>query len=89
MLGFNHNILTTDNSYVVLIVLDMISQHPDFVVQKVLECCVKKTSDKTASLFCLKNSGRWTHGFEYAALEVQSHLERLLFSDIVSNVMIL
>ncbi|GFS33264.1 nuclear RNA polymerase D1A [Actinidia rufa] len=58
-------------------------------LKKVLECGVKKsTGDKTASLFLSKKLGRWTHGFEYAALEVQSHLERLLFSDIVSNVMI-
>ncbi|PSR91523.1 DNA-directed RNA polymerase IV subunit like [Actinidia chinensis var. chinensis] len=58
-------------------------------LKKVLECGVKKsTGDKTASLFLSKKLGRWTHGFEYAALEVQSHLERLLLSDIVSNVMI-
>ncbi|KAA8522336.1 hypothetical protein F0562_013303 [Nyssa sinensis] len=58
-------------------------------LKKVLECGVKKISgDKTASLFLSKRVGRWTHGFEYGALEVQSHLERLLFSDIVSTVMI-
>ncbi|KAL6980110.1 DNA-directed RNA polymerase [Sarracenia purpurea var. burkii] len=59
-------------------------------LKKILECGVKKsTGNKTASLFLSKKLRRWTHGFEYAALEVQSHLERLLFSDIVSTVMIL
>ncbi|KAF5954479.1 hypothetical protein HYC85_007335 [Camellia sinensis] len=59
-------------------------------LKKILECGVKKISgDKTASLYLSKKLGRWTHGFEYGALEVQSHLERLLFSDIVSTVMIL
>ncbi|KAI7993950.1 DNA-directed RNA polymerase IV subunit 1 [Camellia lanceoleosa] len=58
-------------------------------LKKILECGVKKISgDKTASLYLSKKLGRWTHGFEYGALEVQSHLERLLFSDIVSTVMI-
>ncbi|GFZ02157.1 nuclear RNA polymerase D1A [Actinidia rufa] len=49
--------------------------------------CEKKY--RTASLFLSKKLERWTHGFEYGALEAQSHLERLLFSDIVSNATIL
>lgn len=70
--------------------LDIVSWHSNLIVQKVLECGVKKKSgDKTASLYLSKKLGRWTHGFEYAALEVQSHLERLLFSDIVSTSMIM
>ncbi|KAK2994826.1 hypothetical protein RJ640_018808 [Escallonia rubra] len=58
-------------------------------LKKVLECGVKKTSgDRTASLFLSKKLGRWIHGFEYGALEVKSHLERVLFSEIVSAVMV-
>nr|URM60724.1 TCP family protein [Gymnema sylvestre] len=58
-------------------------------LKKVLECGVKKSSgDMTASLFLSKKLGRWHYGFEYGALEVKSHLERLLFSEIVSSTMI-
>lgn len=59
------------------------------IVQKILECGVKKSSgDRTASLFLSKKLGRWPHGFEYGALEVKCHLERLLFSDIISRTLI-
>ncbi|XP_058221761.1 DNA-directed RNA polymerase IV subunit 1 isoform X2 [Rhododendron vialii] len=69
--------------------ISALESSPLLNLKKVLECGVKKKSgDKTASLYLSKKLGRWTHGFEYAALEVQSHLERLLFSDIVSTSMI-
>ncbi|CAK9173084.1 unnamed protein product [Ilex paraguariensis] len=59
-------------------------------LKKVLECGVKNSrGDKTASLYLSRKLQRWTHGFEYGALEVKNHLERILFSDIVSTVMIL
>ncbi|XP_052209737.1 DNA-directed RNA polymerase IV subunit 1 isoform X2 [Diospyros lotus] len=67
--------------------ISVLETSPLLNLKKVLECGVKKCSgDKTASLFLSKKLGRWAHGFEYAALEVQSHLERLLFSEIVSVV---
>lgn len=59
------------------------------ILQKVLESGVRKSSgEKTASMFLSKMLGRWAYGFEYGALEVKNHLERLLFSDLVSEVMI-
>ncbi|CAA2957319.1 DNA-directed RNA polymerase IV subunit 1 isoform X1 [Olea europaea subsp. europaea] len=62
---------------------------PLLSLKKVLECGVKKsTGDKSASLFLSRRLGRWANGFEYGALEVKDHLERVLFSDIVSEVVI-
>ncbi|XP_057977974.1 DNA-directed RNA polymerase IV subunit 1 isoform X2 [Malania oleifera] len=58
-------------------------------LKNVLECGLRKFSaNQTASLFLSKKLGRWIYGFEYGALEVKNHLEKLLFSDIVSTVMI-
>ncbi|XP_074331171.1 DNA-directed RNA polymerase IV subunit 1 isoform X2 [Apium graveolens] len=57
-------------------------------LKEILECGSNKVK-KTASLFFSKKLGRWTHGFEYAALEVKSRLERLQFINIVSTVMIM
>lgn len=61
----------------------------NLIVQKVLECGVKRnTGHKSASLFLSKKLRRWANGFEYGALEVKNHLERVLFSDIVSDIRI-
>ncbi|KAB5573629.1 hypothetical protein DKX38_000823 [Salix brachista] len=61
-----------------------------FPLENVLECGLKRNSaHQTMSLFLSEKLGRQRHGFEYAALEVQNHLERLLFSDIVSFVRII
>ncbi|CAN4127502.1 unnamed protein product [Withania somnifera] len=58
-------------------------------LKKILESGVgSRSGEKTASLFLSKRLGRWAHGFEYGALEVKGHLERLLLSDVVSSVMI-
>ncbi|KAG9148582.1 hypothetical protein Leryth_018298 [Lithospermum erythrorhizon] len=58
-------------------------------LKKALECGVKRASgNKTATLYLSKKLARKAYGFEHGALEVQSHLERLWFSDIVSNVTI-
>jgi DNA-directed RNA polymerase-4 subunit 1 len=58
--------------------------------QNVLESGSKKRkADRTMSMFLSKKLGRRRHGLEYGALEVKNHLERLLFSDIVSTVMIM
>ena len=59
------------------------------ILQRVLECGLRKsTADRTVSLFLSKKLEKRKHGFEYGALEVKNHLEKLLFSDIVSTVMI-
>ncbi|KAI3693588.1 hypothetical protein L1987_76535 [Smallanthus sonchifolius] len=56
-------------------------------LKKVLECGVKRlTGDKTASLFLSQKLKRWNNGFEYGALDVKNHLEKLLFNDVVSLV---
>lgn len=58
-------------------------------LKKILESGVgSRSGEKSASLFLSKRLGRWAHGFEYGALEVKGHLERLLLSDVVSTVMI-
>lgn len=41
------------------------------------------------SLYLSEKLGRKRHGFEYGALEVKDHLEGIIFSDIVSTVMIM
>lgn len=61
-----------------------------YFVQKVLECGVKKLSgNKTASLFLSQKLKRWNNGFEYGAIDVKNHLEKLLLKDVVSLVSIL
>lgn len=57
-------------------------------MQEILECGGNKVNN-SISLFLSKKLGRWAHGFEYGALEVKNHLERLKFVDIVSTVMIM
>lgn len=55
-----------------------------------LECGVRKLSgNKTASLYLSQKLKRWTNGFEYGAIDVKNHLEKLLFQDVVSLVTIL
>ncbi|XWS61838.1 hypothetical protein CRYUN_Cryun07bG0159800 [Craigia yunnanensis] len=57
---------------------------------RILECGSRRSnSDQTMTLFLSDKLGRRRHGFEYAALEVKNHLERLIFSDIVSTVSII
>lgn len=59
------------------------------IIQKVFECGQKETSkDQSVSLFLSEKLRRWTYGFEYAALKVKNHLERVLLSDVVTTVMI-
>ncbi|PIA54622.1 hypothetical protein AQUCO_00900884v1 [Aquilegia coerulea] len=59
-------------------------------LKKLLESSSQKKStvDQTVSLFLSKKLERWLYGFEYGASKVKSHLERVLFSDVVSTVMI-
>ncbi|KAM7491335.1 hypothetical protein LguiA_034256 [Lonicera macranthoides] len=69
--------------------ISALQSSPLLNLKKILECGVKKVSgDKTASIYLSKKLGRWFHGFEYGALEVKNHLERVLLSEIVSTVAI-
>ncbi|XAR55026.1 DNA-directed RNA polymerase [Bertholletia excelsa] len=69
--------------------VSVLEASPLLNIKKILECGVKSRSgNKTASLFLSKKLGRLAYGFEYGALEVQRHLERVFFSDVVSTVMI-
>lgn len=70
--------------------ISLLEKSPLLNLKNVLECGLKRNSaHQTMSLFLSEKLGRQRHGFEYAALEVQNHLERLLFSDIVSFVRII
>ncbi|XP_050227875.1 DNA-directed RNA polymerase IV subunit 1 [Mercurialis annua] len=65
--------------------ISLLEKSPLLNLKNVLECGLKKSNaNKSMSLFLSEKLGRQRHGFEYGALEVQDHLERLLFSDIVS-----
>ena len=59
-------------------------------MQKVLECVPTRTSlDRTASLVLSNKLKRLNYGFEYGALAVKNHFDRVSFSDVVNSVMIL
>ncbi|KAG8659279.1 DNA-directed RNA polymerase IV subunit 1 [Manihot esculenta] len=65
--------------------ISLLEKSPLLNLKNVLECGLKRSNaHKSMSLFLSDKLGRRRHGFEYAALEVQNHLERVLFSDIVS-----
>ncbi|EEF51083.1 DNA-directed RNA polymerase, putative [Ricinus communis] len=65
--------------------ISLLEKSPLLNLKNVLECGLKKSNaHKSMSLFLSEKLGRRRHGFEYGALKVQDHLERLLFSDIVS-----
>lgn len=69
--------------------LNLLSQVINHVVQKVMESGTRKAKgSRTVSLFLSHKLRRLRYGFEYGVLEVKNHLEKLLFSDIVSTVMI-
>ncbi|TKY70899.1 DNA-directed RNA polymerase IV subunit 1 [Spatholobus suberectus] len=70
--------------------VSLLETSPLLNLKNVLECgSRKKNGDQTVSLFLSEKLGKQRHGFEYAALEVKNYLERLLFSNIVSTVMII
>ncbi|KAF8412332.1 hypothetical protein HHK36_000294 [Tetracentron sinense] len=70
--------------------ISSLEMSPLLNLKKVLECGPRKTAaDQTISLFLSKKLRRWIYGFEYGAIEVKRHLERVLFSDVVSTVMII
>ncbi|MQL93102.1 hypothetical protein Taro_025744, partial [Colocasia esculenta] len=62
---------------------------PLLKLKNLFECGRKSTvSEWTITLALSKKLRRWDYGFEYAALEVKKHLERVFLSDIVSTVLI-
>ncbi|KAF7828324.1 DNA-directed RNA polymerase IV subunit 1 isoform X1 [Senna tora] len=70
--------------------ISLLETSPLLNLKNVLECGSKKKSgDQTVSLFLSEKLNRQRYGFEYGALEIKDHLERLKFSDIVSTVMII
>ncbi|XP_019421599.1 PREDICTED: DNA-directed RNA polymerase IV subunit 1-like isoform X1 [Lupinus angustifolius] len=70
--------------------ISLLEASPLLNLKNVLECgSKKKGGDQTVSLFLSKKLGKQRNGFEYAALEIKNYLERMMFSDIVSTVMII
>lgn len=69
--------------------ISILEPSPLLTFKKVLESGSRKSKGcRTASLYLSDKLRRLRYGFEYGALEVKNHLEKLLFSDIVSTVMI-
>ncbi|KAL8253727.1 hypothetical protein R6Q59_031948 [Mikania micrantha] len=69
--------------------ISALENSPLLNLKKVLDCGVRKLSgNKTASLFLSQKLRRWNNGFEYGAIDVKNHLEKLLFKDVVSLVTI-
>lgn len=70
--------------------ISMTEKSPLLNLKKVFDCGRKENSeDQSVSLFLSEKLRRWTYGFEYAAIEVKNHLERVLLSDVVTTVMII
>lgn len=69
--------------------ISTLESSPLLDLKKLLESShKKKVVNQTVSLFLSKNLARWLYGFEYGAIKVKNHLERVLFSDVVTTVMI-
>ncbi|XVE64910.1 hypothetical protein DITRI_Ditri07aG0140000 [Diplodiscus trichospermus] len=70
--------------------VSLLETSPLLNLKRVLECGSRRSNaDQTMSLFLSDKLGRRKHGLEYGALEVKNHLEKLIFSDIVSSVSII
>ncbi|KAG6685152.1 hypothetical protein I3842_12G097800 [Carya illinoinensis] len=70
--------------------ISVLETSPLLNLKKVLESGTRKRSaNKTMSIYLSEKLGRQRHGFEYGALEIKNLLERLIFSEIVSTVMII
>ncbi|CAK8539379.1 unnamed protein product [Lathyrus sativus] len=70
--------------------ISLLEASPLLNLKNVLECGSRKRGgDQTVSLFLSEKIGKQRNGFEYAALEVKNYLERLMFSNVVSTVMII
>ncbi|KAE9613175.1 putative DNA-directed RNA polymerase [Lupinus albus] len=70
--------------------ISLLEASPLLNLKSVLECgSKKKGGDQTVSLFLSQKLAKQRNGFEYAALEIKNYLERMMFSEIVSTVMII
>ncbi|MFQ6632810.1 hypothetical protein Gotur_012371 [Gossypium turneri] len=69
--------------------ISLLETSPLLNLKRVLECgSRRRNSDQTMTLFLSDKLGKRRHCFEYAALEIKNYLEGLIFSDIVSTVLI-
>ncbi|XP_052478949.1 DNA-directed RNA polymerase IV subunit 1 [Gossypium raimondii] len=69
--------------------ISLLETSPLLNLKRVLECgSRRRNSDQTMTLFLSDKLGKGRHCFEYAALEIKNYLEKLIFSDIVSTVLI-
>ncbi|XP_078176886.1 nuclear RNA polymerase D1A isoform X3 [Carex rostrata] len=66
-----------------------LEQSPLMNLKKVLKCDKSRATDHAALLYLSSNVNKCKYGCEYAALLIQSHLEPIVFSDLVNVVMIL
>ncbi|CAA7059002.1 unnamed protein product [Microthlaspi erraticum] len=70
--------------------ISLLETSPLLNLKNVLECGSKKgQKEVTMSLYLSEALSKKKHGFEYGALEIKSHLEKLSFSEIVSTSMII
>ncbi|XP_022143512.1 DNA-directed RNA polymerase IV subunit 1 isoform X2 [Momordica charantia] len=70
--------------------ISLLEASPLLNLKRVLECGSKRNCNKqTFSLFLSEKLAKRSYGFEYGALGVKSHLERVMLKDIVSSVMII
>ncbi|XP_049931736.1 DNA-directed RNA polymerase IV subunit 1 isoform X2 [Nymphaea colorata] len=66
------------------------SSSPLLMFKEALECGSKSTgTSSTASLYLSEELGQWKYGYEYGAMEIKRHLERVILSDVVDNILVL
>ncbi|KFK40548.1 nuclear rna polymerase d1a [Arabis alpina] len=69
--------------------ISLLETSPLLNLKNVLECGSKKGQrEQTVSLYLSETLSKKKHGFEYGALDIKNHLEKLSFSEIVSTSMI-
>ncbi|XP_056864767.1 DNA-directed RNA polymerase IV subunit 1 isoform X2 [Raphanus sativus] len=70
--------------------ISLLETSPLLNLKNVLECGSKKgLKEQTMSLYLSETLSKKKHGFEYGALDIKNHLEKLCFSEIVSTSMII
>ncbi|KAJ4877071.1 DNA-directed RNA polymerase IV subunit 1 [Raphanus sativus] len=70
--------------------ISLLETSPLLNLKNVLECGSKKgLKEQTMSLYLSETLSKKKHGFEYGALDIKNHLEKLSFSEIVSTSMII
>ncbi|KAF8095702.1 hypothetical protein N665_0325s0005 [Sinapis alba] len=70
--------------------VSLLETSPLLNLKNVLECGSKKgLKEQTMSLYLSETLSKKKHGFEYGALDIKNHLEKLSFSEIVSTSMII